>query len=246
MRTSRLSRIGKIILGEFALLTTELAAILILGLLAIVSFVKLSLLVVTDRVDAFDQMIISRIQGLYSEDMTRFMKAVTNLAMPSYVIIPVLLIVLYFLFIKPHRWYAIKFPAIALGSYLMNVLLKVIFDRPRPQLDQRMVEALQNLSFPSGHAMFAISFYGMVILMIWKLSRTDLTKAITLLFFGSLIFLIGFSRIYLKVHYPSDVLAGFAAGFIWLLISVFLINAIERIIKSREKKNLKVQLDHIK
>ncbi len=90
-----------------------------------------------------------------------------------------------------------------------------------------MVEA-SGLSFPSGHTMVAASFYGLIIYLIWvnvdhKLYRNALVVLLTIF-----IILIGFSRIYLRVHYATDALAGFAAGFFWLVLGLWVLRKMEK------------------
>lgn len=106
----------------------------------------------------------------------------------------------------------------------LNFILKNIISRPRPTTD-RLVYA-NFYSFPSGHAMSAIVFYGFLsyisILLIKK-------KPIRYLFVSACVFmvlLIGASRIYLGVHYPSDILAGYLAGISWLMFSILIVNLI--------------------
>ncbi|CAG9621696.1 Phosphatidylglycerophosphatase B [Sutcliffiella rhizosphaerae] len=101
-----------------------------------------------------------------------------------------------------------------LGVRLMNTWLKAIFVRERPTLEH-VVEA-SYYSFPSGHSMNSIAFFGLLaILSFIYVKRKWLSYAFILLF-SILILLIGISRIYLGVHFPLDVLAGFFAGLTWL------------------------------
>jgi len=101
------------------------------------------------------------------------------------------------------------------GSAATTFILKNIFYRPRP------MEALYmetGSSFPSGHATAAMALYGFLLYTIWKHDKHYLKNSF-IIFLSALIILIGASRLYLEVHYLSDVLAGYAVGFIWLLIS---------------------------
>jgi len=98
-----------------------------------------------------------------------------------------------------------------LGAFLLNQLLKTYFHRPRP--GNALLNTL-GLSFPSGHAMLGVTFYGC---LAWLLARhfgRPGWAAVLLLWAG----LIGLTRVYLHAHYATDVLAGFAGGAAWLVV----------------------------
>jgi undecaprenyl-diphosphatase len=105
----------------------------------------------------------------------------------------------------------------ALGGMLLNMLLKPVFGRPRPDIALRLTE-VRSLSFPSGHAMGSAIIYMTLAAL---LSRLVQTRALKVYFLGLavlLTFLVGASRVYLGVHYPTDVLAGWAVGLAWALL----------------------------
>jgi len=135
-------------------------------------------------------------------------------------------LIIFFLFVRQHRWYSIKVPAIALSSLALMFLLKNLFGRPRPDIP--LLEEARGLSFPSGHALMSVTFYGLLIYIAWKLIRLKWLKWTLVIFLVFLIFVIGLSRIYLRVHYASDVLAGFAVGFLWLVFSIWALNRMEK------------------
>jgi membrane-associated phospholipid phosphatase len=137
-----------------------------------------------------------------------------------------LVLIAYFLFIKKHRWYSIKVPAIALSSLALMFILKNLFGRERPLIP--LLAPAKGLSFPSGHALMSMTFYGLLIYITYQSVKNMTVKwtLITLLFF--LIFMIGFSRVYLRVHYTSDVLAGFAMGWLWIVVSLKVLRKIEK------------------
>jgi undecaprenyl-diphosphatase len=84
------------------------------------------------------------------------------------------------------------------------------------------------LSFPSGHALMSVTFYGLLIYIVWETVKKTWLKITLVVLLLLLIHIIGFSRIYLRVHYASDVMAGFATGFLWLVISLWIVRRIEK------------------
>jgi undecaprenyl-diphosphatase len=103
------------------------------------------------------------------------------------------------------------------GAILLNFLLKLGFDRPRPDLVPHLTEAYQ-ASFPSGHSMSSAATY---LILGAMMARVQPRRSLKIYFLSLAIFvmlLVGISRVYLGVHWPSDVLAGWAAGSIWALL----------------------------
>jgi undecaprenyl-diphosphatase len=103
---------------------------------------------------------------------------------------------------------------------IINTGVKQLFHRDRPNI-MRLVE-ISGFSFPSGHSMVSISFYGFMIYLIYKYCKTK-WRYFGIAILSILILFIGVSRIYLGVHYASDVIGGFALGSLWLSIFIFII-----------------------
>jgi undecaprenyl-diphosphatase len=101
------------------------------------------------------------------------------------------------------------------GSVMLILLLKALFARPRPYFEQPLLLETY-YSFPSGHAMEAVVLYGMLAYFAVLALETWSARAAVVFGTSLLVLLIGFSRMYLDVHYFSDVVAGFAAGGVWL------------------------------
>lgn len=110
---------------------------------------------------------------------------------------------------------------------LMNVLLKYAFHRSRPAWDNPIV-MIGSFSFPSGHAMAATLLYGFLAAFVVRPVQAWRWRVLAVLAAGLLIVLIGFSRLYLGVHYLSDVLAGMAAGAAWLALCLIAVGALRR------------------
>jgi undecaprenyl-diphosphatase len=110
------------------------------------------------------------------------------------------------------------------GSAVLNQALKVIFGRDRPDLFEPLVK-VGSLSFPSGHAMNSMVFYTVVGFAIGHVVGPGPARRATYAFAAFLVVLVGFTRVYLGVHYPSDVLAGMAAGCSWAIVCAALTEA---------------------
>lgn len=120
-----------------------------------------------------------------------------------------------FLWLTHHRWSVYILLAGVIGGKVLNNLLKNAFGRPRPDMIER-IEQVSSLSFPSGHAMSSLIVYGSVAYLVGRLEPAPRLRRTTWAFSVLIILGIGISRMYLGVHYPSDVLAGFLAGLAWL------------------------------
>ena len=105
---------------------------------------------------------------------------------------------------------------------VLNLVLKSILQRPRPN-EYRIINET-GYSFPSGHSMISMAFYGFIIYLIYKNIKNKYLKWISIILLSILILMIGFSRIYLGVHYVSDVLAGFLFSFSYLIVYIKIIN----------------------
>jgi undecaprenyl-diphosphatase len=105
------------------------------------------------------------------------------------------------------------------AMWVLNTLIKEILQRERPSL-QHLVEA-GGYSFPSGHAMISMGFFGMIF-AIWAMERKIRGRSLFLpcVLGALLILLIGLSRVYLGVHFPTDIVGGYIAGIIWLVFTV--------------------------
>jgi membrane-associated phospholipid phosphatase len=117
------------------------------------------------------------------------------------------------------RWLLLVSWAVTVtGSALLNTLLKAIFQRPRPEFEAPLLVE-RYWSFPSGHAMMSLAIYGMLAYLLLVFLEPHLAR-IGIALLVTLVLLIGFSRLYLGVHYFSDVIAGYTAGSVWLAIMI--------------------------
>lgn len=190
----------------------------IIGLILCISmFVIIAYLVTNNLVTNFDTNIYKIITYHTSDIETKIFKIITFFASEYGVL---LVTILCFILIKNKRYcYYIFLSAII--TVLLNYSLKIIFMRQRP-LDLMIIEE-SGYSFPSGHAMLSLGFYGFIIYIIRNLNINSSLKSLLTTLLCLLIILIGSSRIYLGVHYPSDIIAGYLVSSSFLIIYTHII-----------------------
>lgn len=151
------------------------------------------------------------VENLRSDWLTPIMESFSALATPVS-LIAMLLVIAAFAPGKRPGWFCTVNLALAA---LLNVVLKTLIQRPRPEGFRLAVES--GFSFPSGHSMAAMAFFGLIVWMVWHYEQDRRQRLILTAAFSAVIAMIGISRIYLGVHYASDVLGGFCASIIWLV-----------------------------
>jgi len=180
----------------------------VLGIL----FAKWSLKLAEGDMWIYDQVISRIIYGLRTPLLTSIMLFITRLGAGFTLEIMSILVILFAW--KHHRKEALFFIIILVMGLAINTALKNTVRRPRPEIAPLVIET--SYSYPSGHAMNSVVFYSAVAFFMYHFTRS---KRWSTIFFGlscGLIGLIGFSRVYLGVHYPSDVVAGWVIGGWWL------------------------------
>jgi undecaprenyl-diphosphatase len=133
-----------------------------------------------------------------------------------------------FLSLTRHRYSAFLLLVSTGGGLILNLVLKMYFQRPRPDIFVAVTSATST-SFPSGHAMNAAIAYGTVAYLAARLHPLRWARGLTLLVASVIILLIATSRLYLGVHYPSDVLAGLVIGTAWASFCMASLEAIQRL-----------------
>lgn len=219
-----MTRLFKRFLATFTLISLELAVLAGVAFVCVVIFLFMAKTVFIDHDHGLDHAAFEFARGHTTPDMTGFMKFVTFFASKNFLIIGSLSLAAIFMFYKKHRWDSVRIPVVAAGSTLLNQVLKYLFERPRPAsafLEQ------SGMSFPSGHAMIGAAFYGLLIYLVWTKVRHSGLRWFLVVLLGIWVLLIGYSRIYLNVHYASDVLAGWSAGFLFLVSSLILLRRLE-------------------
>lgn len=177
----------------------------------LIGFILLSQSLSSSWLKEFDESIGSTVRSLRSDAVTpvALFFTIMGKAITEFIVFFVVALILLIKF--KHKWETLVLLIGVLTAWGLNQLLKALFQRERPT-GMRLIEE-DSFSFPSGHAMVSILFYGLIGYLLWVNVRgiwkaAWLIPVVTSVVVGC----IGLSRIYLGVHYPSDVLAGFAAG----------------------------------
>ncbi|EJS66797.1 phosphatase PAP2 family protein [Bacillus cereus] len=169
-------------------------------------------------VTAVDTYVRGMIKGLQTESSLTFFSYFTKLGSAIGVITTLIISLLVF---WKKRYYAamIVYPMAILTTHIVNKGIKEVVKRSRPSLNEAL-DAL-GYSFPSGHAMLSIMTFGFLAYIIAANWKSVAGKYGITILMGILIVLIGLSRVILNVHYPTDILAGYCAGGILLIIAIY-------------------------
>lgn len=152
--------------------------------------------------------------NIINDKLTSIIKVITNL---SSVIFIIVIATIAIIFIRNKR-IKLLLASNLIGITIINNLLKVIVARDRPNINRLVNE--NGYSFPSGHSITSMVFYGYLIYLIYRYVDNKNIKVSLIIFLSLLILMIGFSRIYLGVHYTSDVMGGFLLGVVYLIVFI--------------------------
>ncbi len=186
----------------------------------IIIILTLIILIITLRVITTEELIIDTmaynlfVEKLRSPNLNKVMLLVATLSNTP---VTVIYIIILLILIKDKK-IALTIPANLLLITIINQILKLIIQRPRP-IGYRLIE-IGEYSFPSGHAMTSMALYGFLIYLSYKLIKNKNLKIFFITACILIIIIIGISRIYLGVHYCSDVLAGWSISIIYLIIYI--------------------------
>lgn len=203
-------------------LTALIAAVIFL--VAVSSFVMLTDELAENDLSTFDDRVTDCVTSFRDPGLTRYFTFVTHLGdIYAYLTVGVGLAVWFFYRYRNWKFIAQTVGVLALAS-LSNVILKEIIHRERPSLEHLVT--VNTLSYPSGHSMSAMAFYGFLIYLCLRYKLAAGLRLVTVVVLTLLIVSVGLSRVYLGVHYPSDVLAGWIGGLIWVALCAILFNVV--------------------
>ena len=171
-----------------------------------------------ESIKHFDLVVINFIQGMEMPWLTPIIKVFTWIG-SGYVVAPITIIAFILLFfVYQYRDQAFLLVTVVVGTVILNGLLKLYFKRERPEIYRILDET--GFSFPSGHTMMAFSLYTIIAYILWRNVKTTLNRVLLILFTIFMIVNISAGRIYLGVHYPSDIVGGFIASPLWVIIAI--------------------------
>jgi undecaprenyl-diphosphatase len=211
-------------------LVGTLGIFLVVGLIVAVSgtglFVMLAGHVRSGKTQAFDESVIRWLGAHHTGTLDAVMVEITALGTGA-VVMMIVAVAALFLVLTQHKYSAILLLASTAGGIVLDGVLKLGFNRPRPSIFVPSVHTVSS-SFPSGHAMSAAIVYTTVAYLAARLHKRKWARWLVMMTAFIVIALISFSRLYLGVHYPSDVLAGIAIGLAWAGFCMAILEAIQK------------------
>ena len=199
------------------------------------AFVALASHVQSGKTQAFDNAIITWMGEHHTAALDAFMLEITALGTGA-VVLTIVAVAALFLGLTAHRYSAMLLIASAGGGIVLNNVLKLGFNRPRPGIFLPGVHTVSS-SFPSGHAMSAAIVYTTVAYLAARLLGRRWARFLVMSGAFAMIALISVSRLYLGVHYPSDVIAGVAIGLAWAGFCMATLEAIQKFVIRPDLRN---------
>ena len=224
--------------GAMALLSAEFLLILISLFISISVLVIIIREIFYDKEYIMDERVFACLSGFVTETNTAIMQFL-SFGGSQFFLIPAWVVLIVFYYVRnKDKWMAIKMPVIALSNLLLMLGLKFFFNRPRPLIP--LLKEVPGLSFPSGHAFMSFIFYGFVIYLVYQDVKNSRVKWSIISILVIIVLIIGLSRVYLRVHYASDVIAGYCFAMMSLLILLGLLKQIEKYNATRIHPSLNV------
>ena len=202
------------------IITTLITAIIVVGGTKV--FIDLTEVLQSEYLINWDKTTSDFIQSYRLPLLTKYFVFVTHLGdIYGYLSLFIICFIIFYIAFKKWKYLIQLFLAMAFAT-ASNLTLKQMINRARP--DGEYLVTVKTLSYPSGHAMISMVFYGLLIYLISHFPIKRIWKFVFIFLSILLIVSIGISRVYLGVHYPSDIVGGYIAGFIWVVFCVMIFN----------------------
>ena len=191
----------------------------IMILLCAISFILITFLVVSGNIAGFDDAIYEFIYQNHNEGLDFFFTHFTHIGDTIPVVI-IALVIVCFLKSQKDRLHLVVALLTTVG---VNQILKHVIARPRPPMERRLITQ-GGYSYPSGHSMVSLCVYGILLYFTVTKVKNKKLKVLLSVLLTIMILLIGISRIYVGVHYPSDVIGGYLLTIVILITTISMIN----------------------
>lgn len=206
--------IGEHVRGFYAAVGVFLLAGLALMLVLVIGFTALAEAMVEGHTTRIDEDVLRWMDRNGTATLDVLALEITSLG-SGVVVLTMAAVASVFLWVSRHRYSVVMLWVAMLGSAILSSTLKAFFDRERPQIFPWRTPHAGEASFPSGHSMTAMVGYATLAYLIARLEPSPLLRRLTFGVAALIIVLVGLTRMYLGVHWPSDVLGGFAIGLAW-------------------------------
>lgn len=193
----------------------------LLFVIALSTFIYMATEIIFKNNIGFDAYIINYVRAHETQTLIDFMVVCTFFGSAQFLLPAYIILVVFYLF-KKNKSYAIGIAFTGSFSTIIMFMLKNIFKRHRPSIP--LIKSVVGYSFPSGHSLSSFVFCSLLAYLIFQTTLKKTVKFIISFCLLVITLTIGLSRIVLNVHYPSDVLAGFCLGFVFVIIAFCLIN----------------------
>lgn len=206
-------------------ITLGLVIAIILFLATVFIFWRITDEIVLEKDGGFDDVVFKMLSHYTNPATTYIMLLFTFFGSTKFLLPAYILLAGFFLFYKRNRWQSLSVAAIGLTSIGLLFLLKNIFHRHRPL--EPLTKNVIGYSYPSGHSFSSFTFFGLLTYIIWQTNISKIWKWILSIVFIGMAACIAISRVYLHVHFASDVVSGFCLSIIWLSISLLILKKIQ-------------------
>ena len=174
-------------------------------------------MVFEDKSLMFDEHVFDLIKPWVSQTHTNIMLLITFLGSQNFLLPANILLILYFLLIRENKKTAFQIATVSITSVLVMFTIKFVLQRQRPLVP--LISKVHGYSFPSGHTFTSVTFYGIIAYIAYRNIKNIPLRISVIIALVIFVMLVGFSRVYLRLHYASDVIAGFCLGLIWLILA---------------------------
>ncbi len=189
---------------------------------ALCAFAVILICVLNGNAACFDDPVREFFYGLRGPALTKAMVVITNSANALFIIA---LCIVLLIVPQTRKTFGVPLSIGALGVTIINRIVKHIVMRPRPEVEHLVTE--HGYSFTSGHSITSMFFYGMAIWLVWRYVKSKTVRWVLTVLLAIPMLLVGPTRVYLGVHYPTDVLGGWCLGIAAIIVTIEIIHKVE-------------------